>query len=86
MYSIRDTKAEVYYTPWYKNTHGEAERAFLELAEDGKSTINKHPEDFDLYFVGEYDDTTGKLTPLDTPQHIVKAINIVRKTGLDAVQ
>jgi len=81
-YSIRDAKAEVFNPPFYKNTHGEAERDFVRITQDEKSTVCKFPEDFDLYHVGEFDDRTGKFNPLDTPTHIIKAIQLVKKTDL----
>lgn len=77
IYSIRDAKAEIYNAPFFQKTHGEAERNFTQLVNDEKSTVAKFPEDFDLYFLGTYDDNTGKVQPLDTPQHMLKAINIV---------
>jgi len=76
VYSIRDAKAEVFNCPFYKKTHGEAERDFKTLCNDPKSTVFNFPEDFDLYYVGEYDDDSGKLAPLDTPQHVVKAVQL----------
>lgn len=76
IYSVRDAKAELFNQPFFKNTHGEAERAFRELRQDPKSFINKYPDDFDLYYVGTYDDQTGKIDALDTPQHIAKAIQL----------
>lgn len=76
IYSVRDAKAEVFGYPFYKKTHGEAERDFNTLCNDPKSTVFNFPDDFDLYYVGSYDDDTGKLTPLDTPQHIVKAVQL----------
>ncbi|AXH78010.1 MAG: nonstructural protein [Microviridae sp.] len=76
VFSIRDTKAETYNMPFYQKSHGEAERSFKALTTDESSMISKYPEDFDLYFLGTYDDQTGQLTVLDTPQHIVKAINL----------
>jgi len=74
IYSIRDQKAEYFTQPFFKKTHGEAERDFHQLVNDEKSQLNKFPEDFDLYHLGTYDDETGKMTPLDTPQHITKAV------------
>lgn len=79
IYSIRDTKGEIYNTPFYQRTHGEAERNFKTVASDLKSTISQFPEDYDLYYLGEYDDQTGKIKSLDTPQHITKAINVIDK-------
>lgn len=78
IYSIRDQKSEAFGPPFYKATHGEAERDFTQIVNDEKSTIKKFPEDFDLYHLGEYDDLTGLIKPLDTPQHIIKAIQLVQ--------
>lgn len=73
-YSLRDAKAEIFSPPFYKKTHGEAERDFTTLARDEKSTVYQYPDDYDLYYIGIYDDNTGSFKSLDTPQHIIKAI------------
>jgi len=73
MYSIRDSKAQIFHIPYFNNTHGEAERNFSELVKDEKSMISKYPDDYDLYHVGTYDDQTGLVESLDTPQHMLKA-------------
>lgn len=76
IYSIRDAKGEVFNSPFYKKTHGEAERDFKTLVNDDKSVVNKYPDDFDLYYLGTYEDVSGKLIALDTPQHILKAVQV----------
>jgi len=75
VYSIRDSKSEVYNPPFYKKTHGEAERDFRTLVNDQKSTVNQYSEDFDLYYLADYDDNLGIFQSLDTPQHIIKAVH-----------
>ena len=83
MYTIRDTKTEFYNTPWFKKTHGEAERDFRTATKDEKTMLSKHPEDFDLFYLGDYDDQTGKVVALDTPHHIIKAVDCVKpESGL----
>lgn len=79
-FSIRDAKGEVFHPPFYKKTHGEAERDFKTLVNDHKSSVSKFPEDYDLYYLGEYDDNTGKFAPLDTPSHVQKAISLKDQT------
>lgn len=76
IYSIRDSKAEIYNAPFFQKTHGEAERSFKTLANDQKSTVCQHPEDFDLWYLGVYNDRTGTIQSLETPQHIAKAISM----------
>lgn len=75
-YSIRDAKAEIYNSPFYAKTHGEAERMFKSSTNDPQSMICKYPEDYDLYHVATFDDNSGIFTALSTPQHIVKAVNL----------
>lgn len=77
VFSIRDQKAEVFNTPFYKKTHGEAERDFRSVVNDEKSSLNKYPEDFDLYYLGEYCDNSGTFKSVDTPQHVIKAVSCV---------
>jgi len=86
MYAIRDAKAEAFLNPWFKVTHGEAERDFNAAVNNEETTLAKYPEDFDLYYLGDYDDNSGKLKSLDSPQHIVKAVQLVRQKGPQAVQ
>lgn len=74
VFSIRDAKSEIFMTPFFQKTHGEAERTFKEAVKNENSLISKYPEDYDLYFLGEYDDQSGKMEILDTPQHLIKAI------------
>lgn len=75
-FTIRDSKAESFNTPFFVGTPGEAERAFKRLLDDDRSMIGQFPEDYDLYFIGEYDETTGKFLSEDTPVHMIKAIQL----------
>lgn len=80
MYSIRDSKSEIFNAPFYKSTHGEAERDFTKLVNDDKSMLSQFPEDFDLYYLGVYDDNTGKIMARDTPEHVTKAALVKRSS------
>lgn len=89
MYSIRDSKAEIYGFPFSQLTHGEAERTFKRLAtpapQGQESTqISQYPEDYDLYYLGTFDDSTGKVNWLDTPQHMLKANNALSAASQEA--
>lgn len=76
VFSIRDQKAAAFGMPFFQKTKGEAIRNFQELSKDEKSLVAKYPEDFDLYHVGVYDDQTGLVKSLDTPQHVIKAVEV----------
>lgn len=77
IFTIRDSKGEIYHPPFYTKTHGEAERTFRELAKDPNSMIAKYPEDYDMYFLGIYDNSEGKIAAHETPQHVIKAVNLI---------
>lgn len=79
VFSIRDAKGEIFNSPFFKKTLGEAERDFHQLCQDEKSMVAKYPDDYDLYYIGDYCDESGKMKPLDTPQHMVKAVQNVTR-------
>ena len=78
-FSIRDQKAEAYNTPFFQKTKGEAVRSFMTAVNDKSTNLNKYPEDFDLYQIGQWDDLKGQMVPLDTPKHVGKAIEYLEK-------
>lgn len=80
MFSIRDGKAETFYPPFFKPSHGEAERDIRTATNDPKSVLSQYPEDFDLYYLGEFDTNTGKFNAKDTPEHLFKLIQFKTKT------
>lgn len=81
LFSMRDAAAEIYNIPFAKGTFAEAERDFRTAINNPQSGhLHTYPEHYDLYFIGEYDDQTGCVTPLDTPKHVCKGIDL--KDGL----
>lgn len=76
-YSIYDRKANCYNTPFFSQTDGVAVRNFQDLVSDTRSTVYRYPDDFSLYKVGEFNETSGALIPLDAPSHISNASEFV---------
>jgi hypothetical protein len=77
VYSVFDVKAKAFAVPFFLNHHGLALRAFGDCVADSTTMLNKHPEDYMLYNLGEYDDNSGKLIPLDMPEYMAKAVDFV---------
>lgn len=80
VYSVRDSKTEVFGSPFLQKSQGEAERSFQALTNDPQTFVGKYPEDFDLYYLGRYDDNSGQFKLLDTPKHLMKAIQVKKPT------
>lgn len=76
MFSVYDSKAESFITPWFQPTHGLAERIFTDEVNNPKSSMNHHPEDFTLFYLGEYDPTTAIFDLEATPKSVITAATV----------
>ena len=65
--SIRDSAADAYGRPFFLPSVGVAIRSFTDEVDrpSEDNQIYQHPEDFDLFELGEFDDTTGRFVLLD---------------------
>lgn len=61
LYSIYDNKALVYAIPFCAANHATALRMFGSACEDRGTNLNKYPNDFCLYCIGEFDDSNGMV-------------------------
>lgn len=61
-YAIWDTKAEAFLPPWFLPTQKMAVRAFADAINDPGSQFGKHPADYTLFHVGDFDTVTGLFT------------------------
>jgi len=62
MYSVYDSKVNFFHPPMFMRNRGEALRSWEIAANDEKGQISRHPEDFTLFEIGEFDDAEGSLT------------------------
>ena len=65
VFSVYDAKVEKFLQPFFAPTVGAAERAFGEACNDPTHQFYKHPEDFTLFHVAEWDETTGEIATVD---------------------
>jgi len=61
IFSVYDSKAECFGTPFFMPNRAMAIRVFSDLAKDKQSMVGKHREDFMLYEVGEFNDENGDV-------------------------
>lgn len=67
LFSVYDSKAKAYMTPFCRPATGLAIRDFIDVVNDVKSTISRYPEDFSLFEIGFFDDNTGELDMVERP-------------------
>jgi hypothetical protein len=79
--SIKDTAADAFGRPAFVATEGVALRQFQDevnrSADDNQ--LYKHPQDFHLYYLGMFDDITGKFELMETPKLITRANDVIMK-------
>lgn len=61
--TVRDRAADVYGQPFFTQSTGVGVRIFTDEINRNSPDNNlfKHPEDFDLFYLGEFDDNTGEF-------------------------
>lgn len=59
--SVYDIKSELWSMPMTAETNKAALRAFGNTVEQEGNEINQHPEDYELWEIGEYDNHTGEI-------------------------
>lgn len=59
VFSVRDGKALAFLQPFFSTASGSAIRAFSDAVQDVKTPLGAHPEDYVLYEIGTFDDSTA---------------------------
>lgn len=77
IYTIRDSKLESYLPPFFARNDAMAIRAMQDTASDVTTTFYKHPEDFQIFFIGIYKENVGEIFPADH-RSLGKVIDILR--------
>lgn len=76
--SVKDSAAQAFGRPLFVPSVGVAQRSFSDevnrVAEDNH--MNRYPSDFELYEIGEFDDSTGVLVPVSPPRLVCRAVDI----------
>lgn len=79
IFCVYDSKVECYMQPFFMQTKGAALRAWESTVNDPSTQFNKHPADFTLFEIGEYDENTGRILSYDSPLSLGVAIELKRE-------
>jgi hypothetical protein len=68
--TVKDRAADAYGRPMFVPSVGVAIRSFSDEVnrQDADNQLYNHPDDFDLYELGEFDDNTGLFALYDQPK------------------
>lgn len=65
MYVVRDAAANNYLAPFMAINANVAIRQFAAAFMDRTGIMANNPSDFDLYYIGTFDQSLGELKPVD---------------------
>jgi len=77
--SVKDRAAEVFNRPFFVPHRNVAVRDFTDEINraSADNPLNKHPDDFDLYLLGQFDDSNGAFIREGTPTVLVRGKDVV---------
>lgn len=76
VFTVYDSKIEAYMQPFYMQSKGQAIRAWSDTIQDEKTQFNKHPEDFTLFEIADYDEKSGKFENYLAPISLGTALEL----------
>lgn len=76
--SVFDSAAGVFGRPFFVPSTAVAVRSFRDevMRDEIHNDLHKHPNDFVLYQLGEFDDNSGGFVVLDRPGVLHRAIDV----------
>lgn len=81
VYGIFDSKVNAYVDQFFQRTRGEALRSWTTIASDPKHPVSKHPHDYMLFELGEFDNLTGTFKNHQSPQQLGMASQFLPEEG-----
>lgn len=73
--SVKDTAAQAFGRPLFVPAIAVAVRSFRDEVnrKDSTDDLARHPEDFELYELGSFDDSTGIIELVNPPRLVARA-------------
>ncbi len=78
VFTVQDLASETFLKPFTMKTDRDAKDGFAHVINEPETPYNKHPEDYILMSIGDFDERTGVLQVHDK-KVIARAINLVSK-------
>lgn len=74
MFALFDKKAVAYSLYYAMPQKGQVLRAMEDDVNNPQTAMSRHPEDYALYHIGEFDDASGSIKCLASPVHVEEAL------------
>lgn len=84
IYSVYDVVANVYSVPFFAMCDSVALRLFRLSVMDLESMICRFPSDYQLHYLGTFDDVSGVVTSVDSSDEIVSRLVVCASELVDS--
>lgn len=76
--AVRDKATEAFGRPMFVLARGQGVRSFSDEVnrKAPDNSLNQHPEDYSLWELGSYDDSSAKFTLLPEPRKIADGLDV----------
>jgi len=74
VFAVFDNAVKRYARPFNMTTTAEALRGWMDVVNDPKTEFYKHPEDYVLFQIAEYDEEHGRYENLHVPEALGSAL------------
>lgn len=81
IFTIHDAAAGAYLTPFFLHAEGLAIRTFTDCINDPDHAFGRHPRDYNLMCIGEYDDQKGVITNYQTQKPLGNGLSFVQQSA-----
>lgn len=78
VFCVYDSKMEEFGVPMFLRSRGECLRAFTDVVKDSSSPMSKHPADYTLFEIGDYDAESASFVCYDAKVNLGMAIDFVK--------
>lgn len=82
--SIYDKATRCYMRPFFCVTLSHGTRLFSDLLTEPNHEVSRHPEDYSLFYIGEWDDQTGSIVSVPA-EHICNAHELAARVRDEAI-
>lgn len=81
--SVFDSASQLFGQPIFVVAKGQALRSFSDEVQRQApdNPLSQHPDDFSLYVLGEFDDESGELRSLASPEIVVRGKDCAVRTN-----
>jgi len=83
VYTVYDASAKAYLQPFMSHNDATAGRSFQLAVQEKGHIFNHTPEDYMLYHLGSFEDTTAEYTILHQPKRLLNALEITEGKAND---